>query len=164
MDTGAPSSAIGMKELRRLSSLYGKQLFRLLRSFKQFRFAGASFTSLGRVDLPLATPSHFRPVFVTVDVVSADVPALLGLDVLEAESLVADTVLTRLTKRIVLRGLRNENGKLLEDTAVDDWSVPLQRYFSHVYVSFGFSSRTYFARTQLHKLHRQFSHPSAEKI
>ena len=122
VDTGASSTVIGMEELRRLSSLYGKQLFCLHRSFKQRRFADASFTSLGRVDLPLATSSHFRPVFVTVYVVSADVPALLGFDLLSAESLVADTVMNWLSNPIVLRGRRDESGKLLEDNDLDDWS------------------------------------------
>ena len=61
-----------------------------MKSHKKFRFADASFESLGRVKIPLVTPSGVPPVYFTLDVVSANVPVLLGMDVLDSEDLVAD--------------------------------------------------------------------------
>lgn len=97
VDTGAPTSVIGLKELRRLANEYGRDLLRLRRSMKTFRFSDTTFESLGQVEIPLATPNHVHPIMVTLDVVSRDVPALLGLEMLDSESLIADTVMNKLT-------------------------------------------------------------------
>lgn len=91
IDTGAPTSVIGIKELRRIFGKFGRRLQGLLGSDRRFRFADAVFESLGRIDLPLATPNGIPTVFLSLDVVSADVPALLGF-VLDHFSLTPDTV------------------------------------------------------------------------
>ena len=83
VDTGAPTSVIGRKELRIISQGNGIRNLKLRKSGNRFRFSNSTFQSLGQVDLPLATPCGLRPIYVTLDVVSADVPALLGLDTLD---------------------------------------------------------------------------------
>ncbi len=53
------------------------------------------------MELPLATPDGISLIYASLDVVSVDVPALLGLGVLDSESLFDDTVTNRLVKRVV---------------------------------------------------------------
>ena len=76
-----------------------------------------------------------------MDVVKADTPALLGLDVLDRESLMADTVANRLTKR----GVAQENGSYFY---FDEWHVPLLRSKNgHVYVEMDCSMSIMFTRS-----------------
>ena len=65
VDTGAPASVVGLKELSRIFQTRGKGLPRLRRSTNRFRFADSCFNSLGQIDLPLATPSDIPPMQVT---------------------------------------------------------------------------------------------------
>eukprot|EP00171_Calliarthron_tuberculosum_P019742 IDg19742t1 len=81
------------------------------------------------------------------------------MDVLERERLVADTVYNRLARR---KAFEIGNNRMIY---VDDWFIPLIRSASkHVYVPIDRGTCVYFTRTQLHKLHRQFFYPSADKL
>ena len=103
VDIGTPKSCIGLKELRKIFNHLGKRVTKLKRSINRFRFADTTYKSLGQISLPLATPAEKPPIHVMMDVVPADIPPLLGMDVLDRESLIADTVANRLTKRSVCR-------------------------------------------------------------
>lgn len=46
----------------------------------------------------------------------------------------------------------------------DAWEISLTRHDCHVYASMPFPNNILFTCSQLFKLHRQFSHPSAEKL
>lgn len=70
--------------------------------------------------MPLGTPTGISPVYFTLDVVSADVPALVGMDVHDAESLVADTSYSELKNRIVLQNVDGTDGTKLDNVAVDE--------------------------------------------
>jgi len=70
IDTGAPASVIGLKEVRRIANNAGKRE-KLRPSNKRFRFADATFDSLGKIFLPLATPNGSMPIYVEMDVVAA---------------------------------------------------------------------------------------------
>ena len=63
---------------------------------------------------------------VIMDKVSVNVPALLGLDVLDAESLYADNVTNRLVHRRVIS--RSSDSMSVEDI----WSVPLIRNDTYI--------------------------------
>ena len=133
----------------------GRRVPRLQWSPNRFRFADTSYNSLGKVLLPLATPLGKPTIFLQLDVVSADIPALLGKDVLHRESLMADKVGNRLKKRSVV----HDNGSYFY---FDEWHMPLYRSKSgHVYVEMDSSTTVMFTRPQLGKLHRQFFHPSS---
>ena len=69
IDTGAPTSVIGLPELRRIFAKDKLKYLQLRKSPKKFKFADAVFQSLGRVDLPLATPSGIPPIYISLDVV-----------------------------------------------------------------------------------------------
>ena len=116
------------------------------------------------MEIPLATPTGIPPIWVSLDVVAADVPALLGLDVLYTHALLLDTFSNCLRKRIVLDKHGENDGKNEDVSIIDEWIVPLERYHGHIYAPFGFSTRTFFTRPELVKLHRQFAHPSTHKL
>ena len=108
-----------MRELRILATRFGRHLLQQRRSYKRFRFADASLSSLRRVDISLLTPDRIPLIFITMDVVSADVPAPLGLHVLDAESHVADTCEGRLRKRIKVTNFKKSDGKQMSDVVID---------------------------------------------
>lgn len=62
----------------------------------RFCFADNIFESICQVTLQLGKPYRTRPVFVNLDVVNAEIPVLLGMDIFERESLSPDTVGNRL--------------------------------------------------------------------
>lgn len=63
--------------------------------------------SIKAVGLFRETPPYIRVIPVKVDVVSVDIPPLLGLDILDQHSLLADTVMNRLVKQRILQNSQN---------------------------------------------------------
>ena len=64
------------------------------KSKRSFRFGSAVCQSLGEVEFPLKTSDHIPPIMVVLDIVPADVPALLGPYILDSALLVVDTVVS----------------------------------------------------------------------
>ena len=103
-------------------------------------------------------PYHAPPILVEVDVVATDVQALLGLDVLDNESLVVDSVTNRLIKRV---SFTRDDGS----TGVhDEWSIPVRRHKGHIYAAIDCPHELFFTKAHLLKMHRSFLHPSAQKL
>lgn len=113
---------------------------------------------MGKIDFPLKTPHGVRNIYVTLDVVSADVPALLGLDILDKHLLNADTVSNMLVKKAIVES--DVDGPHV----MDEWSIPMSRADGHVYADIAKANQVCFTRHKLEKLHRQFVHPSADKL
>lgn len=99
MDIGVPKSLIVFKELKYVFTTTGRRISQLKMSPNRFLFSDTSYISLGKVFLHLPTPSGKPTTLVEMDAVKADILALLSLDVLYNESLMADKVANRLTKR-----------------------------------------------------------------
>jgi len=100
VDIGAPKSVIGKKALNRVfSASKTYQLPKLRYSPHSFRFANETFHSIGSLTLYLETPAGVATVAVDIDVVTADIPPLLGLDVIDHESLTPDVAFNVLAKR-----------------------------------------------------------------
>ncbi len=70
------------------------------------RFADAVFKSLGTIELTLAALYGILTILVSIYTVAADVPPLLGLDVLHADS--------RFTNRVIKGVVSFEEGENLE--------------------------------------------------
>ena len=73
-------------------------------------------------------------------------PALLGLDFLDSESLITDTVTDRLVQSIFIED-ENRLG-----CAFDDFSVTLTRFDRHVYVAYIGSSHTHLHKSSIKSL------------
>lgn len=124
-----------------------------------FRFADATCDSLGAVIFLLHTHIGAPNIPVDMDIVSAEIPPLLGLDILDRQSLTPCTVSNRLVKR-------NRHYKLDGiHTSVDEWFVQMKRSAKNLFSApIHFLTYTYFSKMQLSRLHRQFFHPSASKL
>ena len=138
----SPKSVIGKRELNRLLRATNKHSRDIRRSGHRFRFGDESFPSLGRISLPLATPSGIEPIFVDFDIGDADIPALLGMDVLDGEQFVADTVFHRLARR---SAQKLQDGR---QAYFDEWFIPLMTAKSrHVYVPIATASTIHFTES-----------------
>ena len=58
-----------------------------------------SFKSPDQVELPLATSPRKPQIYIKMEFFPAYIPPLLGMDILDREVLIADTVTNHLTKR-----------------------------------------------------------------
>jgi hypothetical protein len=82
-----------------------------------------------------------------VDVVQANVPFLIGLDILDANGLTADTVSNK---------LKCPKG---------GWETPpLVRKIGHLYLEWSYEGNILFSKSELTKMHRGFYHPSSENL
>ena len=111
------------------------------------------------VVVPLATPEGVAVIHVVMDVVTADIPALLGMDLMDKESLTPCVVSNTFVKKSY-QEMKDGTKKY-----VDDWSVPLFRSKSnHVYAKIEMPINAHFSRAQLVKIHRNMHHPTAKKL
>lgn len=79
------------------------------------------------------------------DVVKADVPFLIGLDVLNAFKLVCNTVKN---KQISVDGC---------------WEIPIVKILGHVCIQWNSSDKIFFTKAELHKLHCVMYHSPDKK-
>lgn len=109
-----------------------------------FRFGDGKYESLGKLAIRIPTPNKsYIPLL--IDVVSADVPHLLGLDRLDEEQIVPNNVTNQLEK---------DDGS---------WTMPITRKRGHLFMTWG-SSTVLFTKYELQKLHRHLYHPSSNKL
>ena len=126
VDIGAPRSVVGKSQLNNILQYIGQPSIPLLRSANSYRFGDVTVRSIGLVEIALATPPRIPAIPVLMDIVPVNVPALLGLDVLDAEELIADNVTNRLIHRHVV-SRTHDNVKYK-----DKWSMPLKRHDNHL--------------------------------
>ena len=107
-----------------------------------FRFGDTVLNSRGTVHVRIPTPNNG---FLALDihVVDANIPMIMGLEMLDRELLVANNV-------------RN----LLICEGAGGWSIPITRKFGHLYICCN-PAEILFTRPELYKLHHQFYHPGA---
>ena len=114
---------------------------------------------MSQITIQRKPPFRVAPVYLQQEDVQADIPAVLGMQVLDSESLIADTVVNRLTKRERLQYKEGTIGYFGE------WSMLIVRPKSnHVFTQTCFLPKIYSTRAQLWKLHWQFFDPSAQKL
>ena len=125
-----------------------KETIPLIPSQNSFRFGDVTVRSLGMVEIELLTPSNEPNIPVLLDVVPLNVPALLGIDILDGEQLYADNVTNRLIRRMVL----SRPGKRL--MYEDKWHVPLIGHDKHLHARMNFPRHIFYTIAQLKKMHR----------
>lgn len=127
------------------SILQGKNIrFNPTPSNVTFRFGDTYYNSLGTIMIRIPTPDYTF-LLIPVDIVNADVPLLLGLDLLDHHNLYADNT----EKKLVCKKYK--------------WSIPIIRQDGHLYITWKMK-QNYYTRAELHKLHYHFHHPSASKF
>lgn len=159
IDTSAPRSVIGKKELNRILLKHGIHHRRILKSTKSFRFADTTFKSLCSAHIPLNTPPGAPTIEGNLDIVETDIPALLGMDIMDKEGLTPCLISNRLAKRGRLKTVQGR------EVFVDDCYCPIIRSrTNHLYTELRLPLTTVFTRAQFTKMHRNFFHPSASKL
>ena len=118
VDIGALKSVVGQNQLKHTLQYIDRSSIPRMHSNNNYRFGDVTVRTVGTVEIMLATPPTVPDIPVLMDIVPANVPALLGLDILDSEQLYADNVTNRLVHRHVVS---NHNGTL---QYVDKWHVP----------------------------------------
>lgn len=90
-DTGAPKYVIGLKTFSRIRSQLDLGHARSKPLKCGFNLGNLTYTSPRSLRLPLFTPPGIFTVFVKLEIVPADVSALLGLDVIDESQITIDT-------------------------------------------------------------------------
>lgn len=152
---GAPRSVIGLNVLQKLLR---KKRSQLSPSQSSFRFGDDTRKSLEITTLSLETPPGIPDIVIKRDLVDADLPLLLGLDVMDERCLVADTVSNQLIKKPVVQDDTNKSSQ-----TIDDWKIPLVRANQHIYAQMKFPYSVLYTRAQLGTTHRNIFHPFPER-
>jgi hypothetical protein len=139
-DTGAPVTVCGSAVARKIC-LELDIPFVLKPSQNKFRFADSVFPSLGKIDIHLPTPAGL--IIFSVEIISADVPLLLGLDFFDKIQATPNVVANRLESK--------------------SWNLPLERHHGHIYLHWPVLG-TMLTQLEPKKHHRAFYHPSTEKL
>lgn len=156
-DIGAPRPVVGSRELQRILVHIGRPHPHLNPSRNSFRFADEVYDSRGTAEIPLETTPHVENIQVILDVVTADISALLGMDTMGKKSFTPCIVTNSLVKRM----RDDDNGA----QCIDVWSMELKRSTSnHLYSRICTPAASFFGRARLIKLHRNFFHPRATKL
>ena len=99
---------------------------------------------MGKIPIVISTPQNALTLW--VDVITDNIPFLIGLDTLDKYSLQVLSVHNQL------------------ECVREGWKVPLERKFGHIYWDWNSNFCTYFSRPQLERLHRHLLHPSTRKL
>ena len=110
----------------------------------KFKFGDALFPSLGSVQIRIPTPNH-SSLKIKVNVVLADVPLLLDLDVLDNEKLVASNVPNEL------------------QASHYGWSMTLLRKHRQLYLTWN-SQSILITKSEIIKLHCHLKHSTSGKL
>ena len=143
IDTGAQASVVGEKQAKAYCREVGIT-FKTSPSRSEFKFGDGTFKSKGKIKVRIPTPDGSF-IEIDIDVVEADVPMLLGIDVMDRERIVANNVTNYAVQ---------EDGR---------WKMPLIRKFGHMYLVWK-PNEILFTRPELVKLHRHFRHPTEGKL
>ena len=156
IDTGAPISFIGKRTLKRIVQRSVRNFIPMIQSERDFQFGDTLIRSKSMIELILPTPGNRREIPVIMDVVDVDIPALLGIDVLDGNNLFVDNVAGHLWNRIITckEPLQFE----------DRWKTQLIRKGEHLYVPLKAPIQSFYTMAQLRKLHKQIANPPAVKL
>ena len=108
------------------------------------------------IELFLPTTRHIPAIPILLDVVDVNIPALLGLDVLDGNNIFVDNVTGHLRSRITT----SKDPPQYEDR----WRTKLIRHGEHLYVPLHASIQSFYTKGQLRKLHKNFAQPSVIKL
>ncbi len=101
IDIGAQHPVFGKKILIKIFQYAHYYLITIAISENSFRFGNVVIRSVGQIEIALQCPTGLLDIMMLMNVIPVDVPAKLGLDVLDAESLYD------VTNRLVYRKLNS---------------------------------------------------------
>lgn len=143
VDTGAEQSVAGLPQTKAYLSMANKS-WNKTPSNSYFKFGDTVYPSIGRIPIRIPTP-HGGTMEFNLEVVEANVPIILGLDLLDKEELYIYNI-----DNVIVHKYQG-------------WTIPLQRKRGHLYITWNYQEVLYTKR-ELQKLHFHFFHPTAKKL
>ena len=110
-----------------------------------YQFGNDVQNSLGSIKMRIPINDD-KIIIVDVDVVSADVPFLIGLDFLDTYGFYVNNLDDKLYCPKL--GIK----------------IPLKRKYGHIYLEWGKTDNILYTKSELLKIHRGFSHPETDKL
>lgn len=101
--TGTPRSAIWLQYFQQIRLQLWMRNIKVSPSNNGFKFASAIYLSFGTAHLSLFTPPELPTNYSKVEIVPADVPALLGLNSPDSYQLTVDTAVNALAKKFPVK-------------------------------------------------------------
>jgi hypothetical protein len=143
VDTGASKSVIGRAQAEASCQSHNLR-FDLQPSSASFRFADQVCKSMDSMIVLIPTPE--APLKIRIDVVAADVPMLIGLDILTRHGLNVLVATDELK------------------SAEADWVLPLLRQSGHLALTWLAPYKLWYTSSQLLRMHKHLAHPSTAKL
>ncbi len=113
LDTVTQQSVIGRRQARAYCK-HQQRKFELKPSHTRFKFGDSTYPSLGSIQIRIPTPNESF-LKIEMDVFEADVPMLLGLDIMDRDRLVPNNLLNEL------------------QAPYHGWLLPIIRKYGHLY-------------------------------
>lgn len=143
IDNGAQKTVCGLKQARAYCAR-AKIPFSVRSSPFAFKFGNTVVNSLGTLEFRIPLPNNsYLPVI--ADIVDTDVTLLIGLDYLDKHDLLPD----------------NLQNKLICE--MHNWELPIIRRNGHMFIEWNVQT-ILFTKFELYRMHRNFFHPSLEKL
>lgn len=158
VDIGALRSVIGLKEARKMFDRIGMRL-QPQPPAKTFRFADSVYKSFSTVMIRLESLLRIPTIKVTLEVISGDIPALFGMEVIDANSLTPCTVSDRVIKRSIV-----DHKNTSQFYVMDYWSVSLKRHEGRLYAEMSLPVLTFYSKANPLRLQRHFFHSSSKRL
>ena len=144
LDTGAQRAIIGLNQAKVYCRFVGCK-FKPRKNNNVYRFGVDRQVAVGSILIRIPTPGN-SIIVLSVDVEKADVPFLLGLDVMDRFGLYLNTVKNKLV------------------CPRFGWKMDVTRKLGHVYLEWTGNGHILFTRAELTKLHRNFYHPGVKNL
>lgn len=100
IDIGASGSVVEQLELNRILTSSGPHQRRIVPPQHHFRFTDIVYESLDQVSMPLATPPGAPRAWFHADIASANILALLSMNMLDKKAFKPCALTNRLAKRV----------------------------------------------------------------
>lgn len=144
LDTGAQKTVCGKAQAKAYCQSFGVT-FKLRACNHRFRFGTQLHQAIGQLQIRIPVGKQGM-IPLSVDIIEANIPFLIGIDVMDKYKFYVNTV----------------SNELICPSA--SWKVPLTRKFGHVYLEWNPKHEILFTKSELIKIHRGFHHPSTDKL
>lgn len=144
LDTGAQTTVIGLNQAKAYCR-YMRVKLKTKENSNKYKFGEDQQNSLGSMRIRIPIPDH-KMITERVDIVKADVPFLIGLDLLDKYKFYVNNV-----------------DNCLCSTKLN-LKIPLVRKHGHLYLEWSKNDTIMYTKSELFKLHRNFSHPTSERL
>lgn len=143
IDSGAEQSVIGVNQARAYETATGRKKTKAAEPLV-FKFGDGEIPSQGMLDLRIPIPNGSH-VSIMTHVVHADIPMLIGIEILHKEKMIL-----------------NFDSKTVTNSRYD-WQLPMTLKYGHVFLVWN-KKYVCYTHAELNRLHLHFFHPAADRL